>query len=121
MSVQLAMLDPVVMAGQETKPGTPDQSGDPQSGGAHPAAPNVLFLSLDDLVPDDTSSIVIMTGGDNLIVKLASSEEVVDRGIAESGSRSELFDVSGMDYCQFSSGTKLYYTQEDVRLILSED
>lgn len=111
MSVQLAIMDPVFPTGQDTKTELRE----------HSDTPSVLFLSLDDLVPDDTGSIVVLAGGNNLILSLGASEEVVDRGVAAPGSRSELFDLSGMDYCEFAGGTKLFYTQDEVRLILREE
>ena len=109
MAVRLTMLESGLTTGRDLRSGPPEPSD----------SPRVLLLSLDNLVPDDTGSIVILTGGDNLIVKLTASEDVVGRGIAATGSRSEQFDVSGMDYFEFSGGTKLYFTQDDVQLIFT--
>jgi hypothetical protein len=107
----LAILNPVIPTGQGAK----DEPGE------HSDTPSVVFLSLDDLIPDDTGSIVVLTGGNNLVLSLSSSAEVVAQGIAEAGSRSQLFDLSGMYYWEFAGGTKLFYEQEDVRLILKEE
>jgi hypothetical protein len=109
--VRLAIIDPIVPDGQDGKVELREHSG----------TPSVLFLSLEDLIPDDTGSIVVLTGGNNLVLSLSTSEAVVGKGIAEAESRSQLFDLSGMYYCEFAGGTKLYYDQEDVRLILKDE
>ena len=111
VSVLMAILDSVVPTGQGTKVALREHAG----------TPSVLFLSLEDLIPDDTGSIVVLTGGNNLVLNLSSSERVVYQGIAHKGATSEQFDLSGMHYSEFLGGTKLFYDQKNVRLILRRD
>lgn len=82
---------------------------------------NFASLSLHDLVPDDQGALVIETGGDVLVIELSDFQEVVRRGIAPEGSQTQYFNVSGMDFCQFLDGTVLYFSAEDVRLVLAPE
>lgn len=82
---------------------------------------NFIALSLPDLLLDDTGSIVIETGGDMLVIELSGYQDVVKRGIAPDGTLSQHFNVSGMDYCQFLDGTRLYYAADEVRLLLAPE
>lgn len=77
-----------------------------------------VALSLADLMVDASSSVVIQTAGDMLVIELSDYGEVVRRGIAPDGTKTQHFDVSGMDFCQFRDGTCVYYTAAEVRLVL---
>lgn len=82
---------------------------------------NVISLGLDDLVPDETGSIVIQTDGDTLSILLSGYEEVLKRGIAADGTRSEHFDVSGLDFIKFLNGTTLYFAADEVHVTLGPE
>lgn len=80
--------------------------------------PNFVALSLADLMVDASSSVVIQTGGDMLVIELSDYGEVARRGIAPEGTKTQHFNVSGMDFCQFMDGTRIYYAADEVRLVL---
>jgi hypothetical protein len=70
---------------------------------------------------DRTGSIVIQTGGQKLWLEINGYEEVLKRGIAPDDSRSEHFDVSGMDFIKFLNGITLYYAADEVRIVLGPE
>jgi len=89
--------------------------------GTAPEDANAITLTLADLTPDKTGSIVIETGGQKLWLEINGYEEVLRRGIAPDDSHSEHFDVSGMDFIKFLNGTMLYYSAGDVHLVLGRE
>lgn len=80
--------------------------------------PNFVALSLGDLMVDASGSVVIQTAGDLLVIELSGYHDVIRRGIAPEGTMTQHFNVSGMDFCQFRDGTRIYYTAGEVRLVL---
>lgn len=89
--------------------------------GTTPNDANAITLALADLTPDKTGSIVIETGGHKLWLEINGYEEVLRRGIAPEDSHSEHFDVSGMDFIKFLNGTVLYYSADEVHLVLGRE
>jgi hypothetical protein len=70
------------------------------------------------LVPDRTGSILIQTGGEELVIEIDDYEGAVRRGIAAEGTRSEHGDVSGFDFVKFQGGTVLYFATDEVHVVL---
>lgn len=94
----------------------PEESGSLQSDAD--GAPLSVALHLDDLIPDKTGAIVIQSDGERLEIQLEDWDEVLARGIASEETRSEHFDVSGMDFVTFSNGVTLYFPAGQIALTL---
>jgi hypothetical protein len=77
-----------------------------------------VALHLDDLMPDRTGAVVLQADGERLEIQLEDWDEILTRGIAPEDTRSEHFDVSGMDYVTFANGVTLYFPAGDILLTL---
>jgi len=95
---------------------TPHDHGEPEGGDRAPLLS--VALHLDDLMPDKTGAVVLQTDGERLEVQLEDWDEILSRGIAPEDTRSEHFDVSGMDYVTFANGVTLYFPAGDILLTL---
>jgi hypothetical protein len=109
-------------AAQAMRGGVPPRESTTQARGRNRRdladGPNFVALSLADLMVDASGAVVIQTAGEMLVIELSGYHDVIRRGIAPEGTMTQHFNVSGMDFCQFRDGTRIYYTAGEVRLVL---
>lgn len=88
--------------------------------GAEQSGPLSVVVGLDDLIPDRVGAVVLQTDGERLEILLEDWTEVLTRGIAPEDTRSEHFDVSGMDFVTFSNGVTLFFPAGDILITLKK-
>ena len=72
-----------------------------------PEPEDAVFLTLDDLLPDESGEVVLFAGED-LPVSLMTSEELTLSGIADVHVTAAGLDVTGLHFYSFEGGITVY-------------
>ena len=97
----LLPLDPNLVAGVEDESSlviTAESEAEPE---------DAVFLTLDDLLPDESGEVVLFAGED-LPVSLMTSEELTLSGIADVHVTAAGLDVTGLHFYSFEGGITVY-------------
>jgi hypothetical protein len=76
---------------------------------------DVIVLSADDLLPDANNEVVV-SGVEGLSVTILAEESVADEGVSAEHTTVTGIDVAGLEYVSFSSGLKVYYDRDSVKV-----
>ncbi len=68
---------------------------------------DTVYLTLDDLLPDESGEVVLLAG-DDVPLNILVSEPVTGAGIAEAHVTAAGLDVTGLHFYSFESGITVY-------------
>lgn len=76
---------------------------------------DVFVVSADDLSPD-TNNEVVVASLDGIAITIVATEDVADSGVSNDHVTATGIDVAGLEYVSFSSGLKVFYEPDAVRV-----
>jgi hypothetical protein len=76
---------------------------------------DVFVVTTDDLSPDANNEVVVASL-DGVPITILATEDIADSGIAGVHVTATGIDVDGLEYVSFSSGLKVFYEPDAVRV-----
>lgn len=76
---------------------------------------DIIVLSSDDLSPDANNEVVV-SAMEGLSITIVADDAVAEQGVSAEHTTITGIDVEGLEYISFSSGLKIYYDRDSVRV-----
>lgn len=76
---------------------------------------DVMVLSSDDLSPDANNEVVV-SGVEGLSITIMAEDNVSEQGVSAEHTTVTGIDVEGLEFVSFSSGLKVYYDSDSVKV-----
>lgn len=76
---------------------------------------DVMVLSSDDLSPDANNEVVV-SGVEGLSITILAEDNVSEQGVSAEHTTVTGIDVEGLEFVSFSSGLKVYYDRDSVKV-----
>lgn len=89
--------------------------------GLVPKLTDAISLSLEDLLPDSSGSIVIEGDGGDLSIELITDQPVIEKGVVHSLVTAAGEDVSGHGFFAFGDGLTVYFPSEVHLSVIPQD